>query len=103
MSLFGPIYILTALFVTLLDWLTEEKNEVEKNISSTENEFFIPGEHIGKHVHTIRPLGPSGRIIVDGKKFEAITDMGFIEKDALVEIIGIRYHQFVVIPIDVET
>ena len=42
MSLFGPIYILTALFVTLLDWLTEEKNEVEKNISSTENEFFIP-------------------------------------------------------------
>ena len=65
-------------------------------------EHFVPEEHVGKHAKTVRPLKPSGRILLNDELFEAITDMGFIQEGTLVKIIDIRYHQYVVAPLDNE-
>ena len=99
----GPFENLPEFIADLLSSTTKEMIEPEEEISEIETEYLIPQEHIGKHAQTVRPLGPSGRIDVDGKKFEAISDMGFIENDTLVNITDIRYHQYVVVPVGDET
>ncbi|MDQ8187313.1 NfeD family protein [Pelagicoccus sp. SDUM812002] len=41
---------------------------------------------IGRQVETATPLSPSGYIIVDGKKIEAVSRSGFLEKGESVKI-----------------
>ena len=98
MYLFETIATIFLVFILMLDWLTREEDGEKRYVDTEQSTLQLPKTNIGKQAYTTRPLGPSGRIIIDGEKYEALSDMGFIDKETQVDIVDIRYHQYVVRP-----
>lgn len=59
---------------------------LQDKISSTSQTTEGNDSMIGKEVSTVTALAPSGYIILDGKKLEAVSRSGFLDKGTLVRI-----------------
>jgi membrane-bound ClpP family serine protease len=100
LSLVGGVIATGGLVLLVL--IEEAKKPAEKKSYEywKVRKFELPSEHIGKDAEAFTALRPSGRIILDGERFEAISDMGFVELNTQVKIVDIRHYQYVVSPKD---
>lgn len=54
-------------------------------------------ELIGKKGTTLSSLRPTGKVLVEDVKYDAVTDGDFIERGAQITVVGIRSNQLIVI------
>lgn len=100
----GVDFDLDILFSTDTFWgISQKKKERLLALEKARNKPhkpLLPTEHLGKEVIVLNALGPSGRVDIEGEKFQAISDMGFIDAGTRVVVDDIRMNQYVVRPVD---
>ena len=93
---FWPIMLLflTELYSDVTGKGVKEKRSDEH--PPVPGEPMVPETNVGCTAIADSDLAPSGRIRVNGKRYHAISDLGFIAKGDEISITGIRMHQYVV-------
>ena len=90
------LYIIgVGIFVTLLIQLTTRRILKGKFKGIFQNDdqsgyfaSYYDKEMIGKRGETLSDLKPSGHILVEGKRYQAVLKAGYLEKGSPIEVIG---------------
>lgn len=76
-------------------WTWGKKAEIPKE-EIVPAEPLISAELLGKRGRTISPLNLVGRIEIDGRQYEALSEFGYLAEKLEIEIVGIRMSQYLV-------
>ncbi|MCM8801130.1 MAG: serine protease [Candidatus Omnitrophica bacterium] len=102
--LWGTIALLTSLFIVILFFKFLEKSllwrKIRLDTKEDKKEGFSSSEDLSYLIDrtgiSLTVLRPSGIVLIDGRRFNAITEGRFIEKDKKIRVIRIEGNKMVV-------
>ena len=97
----GALALLGLTFVIELVWLPKtrlgRKLIVQSTVASTSQPALATSaEVVGKMAEAITPLGPSGYVLVEGRRYEAFCQSGHVGPGATLKVVGLDNFRLIV-------
>lgn len=97
----GALALLGLTFFVELVWLPKtrlgRKLIVQSTVASTSQPpLAIAGDVVGKPAEAVTPLGPSGYVLVDGRRYEAFCQSGLVAAGTRLKVVGLDNFRLIV-------